>query len=268
MNPEWVAKKIKELGLKPSRGNGQNFLINDEPINKIISAGAVTAGETVLEIGSGLGILTSALIKIGARVKAVEFDQRLAAYLIKKFPYPHEIIQGDILQMAKPEFLRALQPYKIIANIPYHITGEIIKKFIETPYPPTTLCLLMQKEVGERLIATPPRTNQLALFTQWFASVEYIATVPRTYFMPVPDVDSCIMRITPSAGEARNHGLTPQEQKKLFSVIKRGFSHPRKQLCNNLGPLPDHATISATRRAETLTHAEWITLVKILANAA
>lgn len=256
-----VQQKIKQLGLRPSRGNGQNFLISEEPLKKIIAAGDVQAGDRVLEIGPGLGALTHALFNAGARVTAIEFDQKLAAYLQKETP----VIHGDALKIATPEFLAALQPYKLIANIPYHITGEIIRHFIETPHPPTVMCLLIQKEVGERLIAKPPRTNQLALFTQWFARIEYIATVPRAVFMPQPEVDSAIVRITPNAGVATRYLLTPVQQKQLFGVIKQGFSHPRKQLRNNFDVTNAPPDFDFTRRAETLTHEEWINLLRVVA---
>lgn len=266
VSKEWVQKKIGQLKINPSRDNGQNFLIDQMPIDTIIEAGGVTAGDTVLEIGPGLGALTENLLHTGARVTAVEFDPKLAAYLQKEIPdkFPHEIIEGDVMRVLKPEMVAALGPYKLIANIPYHITSDIIRMFIEHPYPPSTMCLLIQKEVGERLTAKPPHMNQLALFTQWFGRVEYIKTVPRHMFMPAPAVDSAIVRITPGAGAGAEANITPDERVRLFSLIKQGFSHPRKQLGNNLN-IKDRADIfDFSRRAETLTHEEWITLLKTL----
>lgn len=266
LNTQWVQKKVNDLKIRPSRENGQNFLINDQPIRTIIGAGNVEPGDTVLEIGPGLGALTESLLHVGARVTAIEFDPKLAAYLRKEIPekYPHEIIEGDVLRVATPELLQRLTPYKLIANIPYHITSDIIRMFIESPYPPTAMCLLIQKEVAERLIAEPPDMNQLALFTQWFGRIDYVKTVPRSYFMPVPAVDSAIVRITPGAGERERYNLTDAEQKQFFSLIKRGFSHPRKQLRNNLGLKSPSENFDFTRRAETLTTEEWITLFRTL----
>lgn len=261
-NKDWVIARVKKLGLKPSRGNGQNFLINPEPLTRIIEAGDVKPGDHVLEIGPGLGALTESLLDRGARVTAVEFDPKLALNLKKSIPekFPFTIIQGDILEIAREDFLAELGPYKIIANIPYHITSDIIRKFIESKYPPTVICLLIQKEVAERIAAVPPDMSQLALFTQWSADVDYITTVTRKNFEPAPAVDSAIIRLTPRPAPQ----LADVDQKKLFSLIKRGFSSPRKQLANNLGLKKDESPIDPTRRAETLSIEEWITLLKRL----
>ena len=266
LSKEWVQKKIGQLKINPSRDNGQNFLISSDPIETIIKAGEVTTGDTVLEIGPGLGALTESLLHTGARVVAVEFDPKLAAYLKKEIPekFPYEIVEGDVMRVLKPEMVAALGPYKLIANIPYHITSDIIRMFIEHPTPPTTMCLLIQKEVGERITAKPPHMNQLALFTQWFGRVEYIKTVPKHYFMPAPSVDSAIVRITPGKGVGATANLTPEKRAQLFSLIKQGFSHPRKQLGNNLNIKNSSAAFDFSRRAETLTHEEWITLLNTL----
>lgn len=266
LDRNWILKKISDLRIKPSRGNGQNFLISPKPIETIIAAGDVKAGDRVLEIGPGLGALTESLLHTGASVTAVEFDEKLAAFLKKNIPekFSHEIIQGDVLEIATDEFLASLGSYKLVANIPYHITSDIIRRFTETKFKPRVICLLVQKEVAERLAAQPPDMSMLALFTQWFARVEYIATVPRSFFMPAPEVDSAIVRITPFPTEEQSHGLSPDEQKQLFSLIKRGFSSPRKQLGNNLGLKNGTSLIDLKRRAETLTLEEWITLLRSL----
>ncbi len=266
LNKDWVAKKISDLRIKPSRGNGQNFLINPKPIEAIISAGNVKQGEHVLEIGPGLGALTEALLQAGARVTAIEFDPKLATYLKKNFAENKNftVIEGGVMEIATDEFLSKMGTYKVIANIPYHLTSDIIRRFTDTKIKPETICLLVQKEVAQRLAAVPPNMSMLALFTQWFARVEYIATVPRSYFMPAPEVDSAIVRITPLSLEEQSRGLTTEEQKQLFSLIKRGFSSPRKQLGNNIDSKSETSPIDLKRRAETLTHEEWITLFRSL----
>ena len=273
ISTSWVQQKIKLLGLRPSRGNGQNFLISDEPIKTIIHAGGVRKGDVVLEIGPGLGALTEELLKIGAHVTAIEFDPKLATFLQTTISTnkPLTVVQGDALHIATREFLlelAAAQPYKLIANIPYHITSDLIRHFIETPHQPSVICLLIQKEVAERITAASPRTNQLAIFTQWYADVEIVEIISRAHFLPVPEVDSAIIRITPRAPQEQMHGLTELEKKQLFSFIKRGFSNPRKQLANNLSikKIDEQHTkhFDFTRRAETLSIEEWITLFKAL----
>lgn len=267
----WVQKKINELHLQPSRGNGQNFLIEQQPLDAIVKSGDVQPGETVLEIGPGLGALTEDLLRIGAKVTAIEYDAKLALHLQKTLAYKHPltIAQGDVLRIATDEFLANLGPYKLIANIPYHITSDIIRKFTECAHQPQVICLLIQKEVAHRLTATPPDMNQLAIFTQWFARIDYVETVSRTNFLPAPEVDSAIVRITPRSPQEQLHGLAPEQQRALFSFIKRGFSNPRKQLANNLSVKKDDPKtpkdFDFTRRAETLTIDEWITLFKTLA---
>lgn len=266
LNKDWITKKINDLRIKPSRGNGQNFLINPKPIDAIIAAGEVKPGDHVLEIGPGLGALTEALLQTGARVTAIEFDEKLAGYLTKNFKDNKNftLIQGGVMEIATDEFLADLGEYKVIANIPYHITSDIVRRFTDTKLKPKTMCILVQKEVAERLAAKPPNMSMLALFTQWFARVDYIATVPRSYFMPAPEVDSAVIRITPRTEEEQSRGLTPEEQKNLFSLIKRGFSSPRKQIGNNIEHKSETSPIDLKRRAETLTHEEWITLLRSL----
>ncbi len=265
----FVENKIKTLGLRPSRGNGQNFLIEQHPLDEIIGAAEVHADDHVLEIGPGLGALTEDLIKTGAEVTAIEFDPKLAALLTamyEKNPRVH-IIQGNALHVATPDFLAGLKKYKIVANIPYHITSDLLRHFTDCPFPPTRMCLLIQKEVAERITALPPNMSQLAFFSQWFADITYIATVPRTAFLPAPEVDSAIIRLDLGQGRAAADKLSPQEQKEVFSLVKRGFSNPRKQLANNLTikKFPHAAEkFDFSRRAETLSVEEWITLYKLL----
>lgn len=262
----WVQKKIKELRIRPSRDNGQNFLINEQALEEIISAGDVAAGDQVLEIGPGLGALTEALLAVGAHVTAVELDEKLATHLratildTKNF----NLISGNALKICDDNFLAGLGKYKLIANIPYNITSDIIRHFIEARHAPTVAALLIQKEVAERIIAQPPRMNMLALFTQWFAGAHYTATIPRAHFYPAPVVDSAIIRLEPKAGLRHKYNLEKSEQEKLFSLIKRGFAHPRKQLGNNLGGVEGRGGFNFTRRAETLNHEEWLELLHTL----
>lgn len=267
---EEIKTKIRELGLRPARANGQNFIIEEEPLLEIIAAAEVKAGDHVLEIGPGLGALTEELLKVGARVTAIEYDAKMANFLrttlAKK--YPLEIIEGDARALADVKFLAGLKKYKIVANIPYHITSELIRQFTDAANPPTRMALLMQHEVAERVAAAPPDMNLLAFFAQWFASVNYVCKVPKNLFWPEPAVDSAIVSFVPGAGAAKSLKLSAAEQKNLFSLVKKGFSHPRKQLGNNLGVVAaDRARLTAIdwrRRAETLTHAEWITALKTL----
>lgn len=267
MTREQIKHKIATLGLRPSRANGQNFLIDDGALQTIVSAAKISPGETVLEIGPGLGVLTEALLAAGAHVTAVEFDPKIAAHLESHPRQNLTVIAGDILRVATPQFLSTLGTYKLVANIPYHITSDIIRHFTENEFPPTEIVLLMQKEVAERVMAQPPHTNQLAFFTQWFAKPTYVATVPAAAFEPAPEVNSAILHLAVGAG-TRDASLSKEEEKKLFSLVKRGYSNPRKQLRNNVSVTNEQAQqidFDFSRRAETVSAKEWITLQKILA---
>lgn len=270
LNESWVKNKIRALKLRPGRENSQNFLIRQEPLNEIISAADVNTGDTILEIGSGLGALTNALLQTGARVVAIEKDPRLVAYLIGVIPkkLPLNLIQGDALRITDRQFLQQLGAYKLVANIPYNITQPLIRHFVENEFSPERMALLVQKEVAERLTATPPKMTAVAVLTQWRGHAEYIATAPRSFFMPEPIVDSAILLIEPSRGASHKFHLQKHEEQQLYSLVKRAFHEPRKQLGNNLHvPLADRRRkkFDFTRRAETLTHKEWITLLKLMA---
>lgn len=269
LNKDWVQKKISELHLRPTRDNGQNFMINEQPLQEIISVAAVVAGENVLEIGPGLGALTEKLLHVGAVVTAIEFDEKLAQFLQRAIPkkFPLTIISGDVVRVADYKFLSALGQYKVVANIPYQITGEIIRLFTETNFPPTSLTLLVQKEVGERLAAAPPKMTLASTILQWRAAVKLVAVVSKQNFWPVPAVDSAIIKIDPQQGARQQHKISPAAEKQLFSLIKRGFHHPRKQIGNNLSvgtTDPARQKFDFSRRAETLTFTEWINIRKIL----
>jgi 16S rRNA (adenine1518-N6/adenine1519-N6)-dimethyltransferase len=172
------------------------------------------------------------------------------------------------MNVTKPDFLAGLEKYKVISNIPYHLTSDIIRRFTEQEFPPTRAVFLIQKEVAARLTAQPPDMNQLALFTQWFAAITKIAIISREAFNPIPEVDSAIVRLDIGQGVAARYKISIEKQRELFSLIKRGFSNPRKQLANNLSINKMHPARAKSfdflRRAETLTHDEWITLLQLL----
>lgn len=227
----------------PDKKLGQNFLQNESVLDVIIDAGEVFSDDHVLEIGPGLGVLTKRLIDKAGQVLAVELDDRFIEPLLVTFKSADNfrLIHGSILDKSNEELIKELYKnknnvgsYKVIANIPYMITSPIIRKYTEQLPVPDLCVFLVQKEVGERLAASPGSLSILGVTTQFYAEVSYIMTVPARDFSPVPDVDSCVIRLRRHScyhEKAQSYGLTPSD---VFRFVRIGFSSRRKQLHNNL----------------------------------
>ena len=274
------AKIIKELllkyGSRPSKGMGQNFLVNRQVLEKIIKTADLKAEDTILEVGPGVGTLTMGLADIVKKVIAVEKDRYMCQILKETLKdYKNiEVINDDILKTN----LELPKQYKLVANIPYYLTSPLIRNFLETKYPPELIVLMVQKEVAQRICANPPHMSILAVSVQFYAKAKIISYVKKENFWPKPKVDSAIIRITPrglTSGQAG--GQTSPDL--FFRIVKAGFSQPRKQLGNNLLALsfPNGSKLSReqtnlwllknkikpTQRAETLSVDDW----KNLANS-
>jgi len=268
---------------------GQNFLKNNDIVKKIVAAADLKSDDLVLEIGPGKGILTEELAKVAGKVVAVELDRNLVPLLKTRFKNQKnvEIIEGDILktdissllghQMSKSE-----KNYKIVANLPYYITSPIIRLFLESELPPTEMILMVQKEVAERIVAKPGQMSILAVSVQYYANAEILFEVGKENFEPVPEVDSCVIKIIPrlktSPGASRHPLLKKgegEDGKKFFQIVKAGFSAKRKTLVNNLSnslhldkTLVEKklktAGLKPTVRAQELSIEDWKNLVKLL----
>lgn len=218
--------------LQNDKSLGQHWLKNRAILDEIAEGGLilddnadpVNPQPVCLEIGPGLGTLTSSLLKRYPKVIAVEFDQKLATNLPKSFPGKNlEVINADFLKFD----LESIQgPYVAIGNIPYYITSPIIEKLLRAKNRPEKIVLLIQKEVAERIADT--KQTLLSLFVQNNADVELGALVPKEEFTPPPKVDSAVIILTPKA---------PVIREEVFTLIKLGFSAPRKKLLGNLTPL-------------------------------
>lgn len=211
-----VAKNNKSLG--------QHWLKNREILEEIADSGAVEIAEKCVEIGPGLGTLTSSLLKRFSKVTAVEFDARLAENLPKSFPGKNlEVINADFLKF---DLDNIEGPYVVAGNIPYYITSPIIEKILTTKNLPKKVVLLIQKEVAERIAGE--KESMLSLFVKNRADVELGVYVPREEFTPPPKVDSQVIILEPHA---------PKYDEDLFKIIRLAFSAPRKKLLHNLLPL-------------------------------
>lgn len=233
MNLRTVKKLLKEYGIYPSKRLGQNFLIDKKVFQKIIKAANLSKNDVVLEIGPGIGNLTLELAKEAKRVVAIEKDKKMCGPLkeilnnldIKNV----EIINQDILKInTKYKILNT--KYKLVANLPYYISSPIIRKFLEIKKQPKEIILMVQKEVAKRICAKPPKMSILAVSVQFYAKPEIISFVSKKSFWPQPKVDSAIIKITPHRS-MHTVGVNPLL---FFKIVKAGFSHPRKQLVNNL----------------------------------
>ena len=248
---------------------GQNFLINDGIIAKIVTAAELTPEDTVLEVGPGTGNLTRALAMSGARIIAVEKDHRVIEDLNAEFSAAQiEIVEGDILTF-KPEDHGLIEgEYKIVANLPYYITSHFIRTVFEEWPQPSDMIIMVQKEVAKRIMSVPPDMNLLALSVQYYAQPEIITHVSRGSFRPIPDVDSSVIRLTPKT----EYVLSAEKEQLFFSLIKAAFSGKRKQLLNTLPQVTglnkgaliialENADINPQARPETLEIADWVRLL-------
>ncbi|MBC7512445.1 ribosomal RNA small subunit methyltransferase A [Candidatus Saccharibacteria bacterium] len=250
----------------PKKSLGQHWLSDRIILADIADAAGITPTDTVLEIGPGLGSLTSELLRRAERVIAVEFDRDLAAKLPGQFPGTNlQVLNEDILT-----FDLDLLPknYVVVANVPYYITSKIVKKLMTAQNKPRIAVLLVQKEVAQRIAATPGDMSILALSAQVYAKTSLGTEVPRSFFTPPPKVDSQVVIL-----EMRESPIVPAtDEKAFFRVVKAGFSAKRKKLRSSLSGglglgkldierLLASVNVSPDSRAEDLSIGEWIAIV-------
>jgi len=260
-----MIKKTKNLQQKKSLG--QNFLNSEGALNAIIEAGKLTPDDFVLEIGPGEGALTSRILKAGAKILAIEKDNRLIDFLNEKYKEEVssgqlKIIEGDILNFDSKDLP---DDYKIISNIPYYITGEITERFLSAENQPSQMVLLVQKEVADRIVARDKKESIYSISIKVYSEPKIIKKVPAGSFTPAPKVDSAIISLENVSKKVFiDSGV---EEKRFFEVLKRGFAHKRKILSSNLKEVVarekfETCDIDLKSRAETLTISDWICLSK------
>ena len=251
----------------PNKSLGQHWLHDRGILEAIAESAELQPHDTVLEIGPGLGTLTSELLRRADSVTAVEFDPELARKLPGQFPGKNlSVIHDDILQFALDELPVG---YKVVANVPYYITSKIVEKLMTAKNKPAITVLLVQKEVAERIAAKPGDMSILAVSAQIFAEAELGVEVPKAFFTPPPKVDSQVVIL-----RTRPEPLVPAEDERaLFRVVKAGFSAKRKKLRSSISAglaiskpaaeeLLRHASINPDSRAEDLSIDDWLRLAK------
>lgn len=222
------------MEVKAKKSLGQNFLKDQSVIERILTVAEVVPCDKIFEIGPGTGTLTEALAKQGAQVLAIELDHDLVERLNKHFEESSgvSILEGSILGVNLAATLAhasyPLHGYKVVANIPYYITAPIIRTLLSLERQPTSLTLMVQKEVGERLSAKPGAMSLLSLMAQYYSDVTLAFIVPKEAFDPVPKVDSAVVHLK------AKRSFDTEIDRKFFRIARAGFAARRKTLANNL----------------------------------
>lgn len=263
--------------VKTRKQFAQHWLKSEKALDRIVQAAEIDRGDRILEIGPGTGILTRRLLPLASSVVAVEIDRDLCQLLAQKLGKIENflLLQGDFLSLDLATLLTPFpnfqKPNKVVANIPYNITGPILEKLLGTiaepnPEPYNSIVLLVQKEVADRLYAKPESKafGALSVRVQYLAACEQICIVPAGAFQPPPKVDSAVVRLRP-----RTLSTLAKDPKQLETLVKIGFSAKRKMLRNNLKAIVDsdrlshllqQLNINPQARAEDLSVTQWVDL--------
>ena len=269
------------MAIRPRKKFGQHWLKNKNILERIILTAEITPSDRILEIGPGKGVLTEKLFALANKVLSIEIDRYLCKFLVDKYGEVDNflLLEGDFLELNIPDILKDFPQFanynKVVANIPYNITGPIIEKLLGTISKPAekqldAIVLLVQKEVGERLVAVPNNKvyGALTVKVQYLADCEIVCDVPAKDFYPRPKVDSVVVKITP-----RKIAQPADNPKLLDTLIKLGFSSRRKMLKNNLKGIIEteqltqlltELSLNPQVRAENLSVSEWVELSNIL----
>ena len=284
---ESVSALLRKYNLRPRKGLGQNFLADSFHLSKIVEAAGLTPDDTVLEIGPGPGTLTRLLVETAKQVIAVEVDPNMVRLLKSEFGHLQNltVVEADILQtqvenlIIHPPREHPQSPiphpqspsFKVVANLPYYITSAVMRHLLETTPRPQRIVVTVQKEVAQRIVAVPGQMSLLAVSVQFYGQPKLVHLIPAGAFYPPPKVDSAVVCIDTFSQPS----LAVKDVDHFFRVVKAGFSQKRKQLKNSLAAglrrpgteivfAMEKADIDPTRRAETLSLAEWARLTEVL----
>ena len=272
--------------MRAKKSLGQNFLKSEAALRKIVEAGEIKPTDTILEIGPGKGALTEKLLARSSQLVAVEKDRELVEFLKEKFKKEIEegkliLVHDDILDFNIESYKLRATSYKLIANIPYNITGAILRKFLSAERQPERMVLLVQREVVQRIMARGnPSTSLgvkesiLSISVKAYGTPKLIMKVPARYFSPAPKVDSAVISIKNISRkffyspleeypQGEVDGFSRNLEEKFWKIVKAGFAHKRKLVKGNLkGLVPDEILAGlGDKRAENLTLFEWISLL-------
>lgn len=269
-----------KLNVIPKKSLGQNFLNSERVISKITETIEGTIKDTVLEIGPGLGALTEKFLTLPGKVVAIEKDRELFEILTEKFEKEIKnkkllLINKDIIDFDPKELKKSgSKDYIIAANIPYNITGLIIRKFLSEDFQPKKMILLIQNEVATRILARDGKESLLSISVKVYGIPKLVTKVARGNFNPVPRVDSAVIKVE---NISRDKFINKQFEELFFKIIHAGFAHKRKMLIKNLldaqlgernlfEKIFSERKLPSTVRSEELTIDDWIFITNILYN--
>jgi 16S rRNA (adenine1518-N6/adenine1519-N6)-dimethyltransferase len=251
---------------KPRKSLGQYFLADNRILNRIVAAADLEFNDLVVEVGPGRGALTRRLLPKVDRVISVELDEHLAESLPTRLGNPPNlaVVQADARTVDLSRLIGNSTTYKVVANLPYYAANPIVRRFLECDCPPTTMVMMVQREVAESMTAAPGGMTLLSVATQFYASARLVCLVPPSAFRPAPKVSSAVIRLDLLDAPA----VKVSSPGSFFHLVRAGFSAPRKQLRNSLshglGVEPvsvtgmlEEARVDGVRRAETLGLEEW-----------
>ncbi|MEQ2529036.1 16S rRNA (adenine(1518)-N(6)/adenine(1519)-N(6))-dimethyltransferase RsmA [Robertmurraya yapensis] len=269
---------LEKHGFSFKKSLGQNFLIDTNILNRIVDHANLTEESGAIEIGPGIGALTEQLLRRSKKVVAFEIDQRLLPILEETLaPYPNkkiihqDVLKADVASIVAEEFA-GIEDVMVVANLPYYVTTPIIMKLLEDKLPIRGIVCMLQKEVAERIAAKPGNKDygSLSIAVQYYTEAETVMIVPKTVFVPQPNVDSAVIRLT----VRETPRVSVKDEAFFFTVTRASFAQRRKTILNNLtSQLPSgkekkeqiltslsEANIEPTRRGETLSIEEFAVL--------
>jgi 16S rRNA (adenine1518-N6/adenine1519-N6)-dimethyltransferase len=272
VTPTEIRALLETYGLRPSKALGQNFLADRNMAQHIVRLAGVTAGDRVVEVGPGLGSLTVALCEAGARVLALELDKHLLPALAQTLAGRDvEVVNGDAMTIGWPELLAGGDRWAMVANLPYNVATPVVLRALETAPMVERFLVMVQREVGERLAAAPGNGayGAVSVKVAYYADAHVVGTVPASVFVPRPNVESALVRLTRRATPP----VTVPDVDAMFTLVRAGFATRRKTLRNALtAALGDRtegvlaaAGIDAKARAETLGLEQWAALARAAA---
>jgi len=287
-----VRRLLEQWGFRPSKNLGQNFLVDQAVLDKIVAAAELTPGDLVLEVGAGLGTLTRRLAQNARHVVAVELDGRLMPILHNVLADQDNVtlIEGDILALDPAALISAAatQPpassfqlpapsiqYKVVANLPYYITSAVLRHLLEASLKPQCIVVTVQREVAERIVAEPGQMSLLAVSVQFYGRPQLLFRIKPGSFYPSPGVQSAVVRIDLHTSPPWGEAMSVEDTAAFFSVVRAGFAQRRKQLRNGLaaglGRSPEEVAarmsgvgVDPRRRAQELSLEEWVRVARAL----
>lgn len=265
-------RTLRKHNIRPTRSMGQNFLIDPSIVSAIVEIAEVGPEELVIEVGPGMGILTRELLSLGTRVIGVELDRELAAFLREDLRDVggFSLVEQDARHVVIEEITEG-RPYRVVANLPYSAATVIIRRFMESPTPPSRMTVMVQKEVAERMTAPQGEMSLLGLATDLYAQARIALIVPPDVFLPPPKVESAVVDLLVRE-ELRSSQVT---RDRMFELATMAFQRKRKTVSNGLSmglgrpkaeldQLLGSFDIDPKRRPQTLSVDEWLTIARAL----